>query len=263
MLIDSHCHLDFPDFTERMDEVMENAAKNGVQQMITISTRVRQVEKLINIADHWRNVFFTIGTHPHNADEERDIKTEELLEIATHQKCVGLGEAGLDYYYNHSSADNQKRGFEVHIEAAQESKLPLVIHSRDAEKDTINILQKYMAQKEFKPLLHCFSASSWMADAALELGAYISFSGIATYKSAKEILEVASRVPCDKYLIETDAPYLAPVPMRGKKNEPAYVLHTAEHIAKAREIELEQLALETKTNTLRLFNKMPDLDEVR
>ncbi len=257
MLIDSHCHLDYPDLTSRLDEIISNAKANGVELMISISTKVHERQRLVEIAEIYDNVFFSIGTHPHHADKELDITAEQLVDLASHPKCVAIGEVGLDYFYDNAPVEAQKHGFHTHIEAARETGLPLVIHSRDAEKDTIDILEKEMAKGAFKPLMHCFSASQWLADEAVKLGGYISFSGIVTFKNSQSLRDTAATIPSDRYIVETDAPFLAPMPFRGKKNEPAFVKHTAEYVAEARGISFEQVCKETVQNTFDLFSKLP------
>lgn len=254
-LVDSHCHLDFPQFEDQFDDVMERAAQSGVGVMMTISTRIRQFEKLAKIVEAYDNIYCTIGTHPHNAAEEQDIPYEDLIGFCKHPKVIGIGEAGLDYYYDHSPRDVQAEVFRRHIRAARKAGLPLVIHSRDAEDDTAEILAHEMKQGAFKPLLHCFSSDIRLAKRGLELGCMFSFSGILTFKAAEPIRDAARLVPLDRVLVETDAPYLAPTPYRGKTNEPAFVAHTAAKLAEVKDVSLDELAKATTNNFFNLFTK--------
>ena len=256
-LVDSHCHLDFPGLTEDLDGVLSRASDAGVKLMVTISTRVRKFDTILEIAERYENVFCSVGTHPHNAAEEPDVTAQELIKLAAHPKVVGIGEAGLDYHYDNSPRDMQAAGFRVHIAAARETGLPLIIHSRSAEADTAAILEEEMEKGAFKPLLHCFSSGPELATRGLALGAYISFSGILTFKNAAEIQTVAQSAPLDRLLVETDAPYLAPQPHRGKPNEPAYVVHTAEKLADLRNLDAGEIAKITSDNFFRLFSKVP------
>lgn len=255
MLVDSHCHLDFPDFEEGLDALLANAAGEGIGHCLTISTRVRKFQQILAIAEAHENVTCTIGTHPHNAAEEVDITLEEIVGPSAHPKVVGIGEAGLDYYYDRSPRDIQEKVFRRHIHAAQETGLPLVIHTRDADEDMAAILEDEMGKGTFNAILHCFSASKWLAQKGLDLGLHISFSGILTFKKSEEIREVAAMAPADRILVETDAPYLAPVPRRGKRNEPAYVRHTAKVLAETRGVSLEDVAAQTTANFFDLFKK--------
>ncbi len=257
LVVDSHCHLDYEGLTERLPEVLANAEAAGVGLMVSIGTRVRRFERLLLIAEENPNVFCTIGTHPHNAHEELDVTVADLVEIARHPKVVGIGEAGLDYHYDLSPRAAQEQGFRTHIAAARESGLPLVIHAREADEDTASILEEEMKMGAFKPLLHCFTASMELARRGLAVGAYVSFSGILTYKSAENLREVAAEVPLDRLLVETDSPYLAPVPFRGKSNEPAYVVKTLQQLASTKGVALEAMAKMTNDNFFRLFSKIP------
>lgn len=256
-VIDSHCHLDYPGLAEDLGSVLARADGAGVSLLLSIGTRVRKFEPILAIAERHDNVFCTIGTHPHNAAEEPDVTAEELIELARHPKVVGIGEAGLDYHYDHSPRDQQAASFRVHIRAARETGLPLVIHSREAENDTAAILEEEMRKGAFKPLLHCFSSKMELAERGLKLGAYVSFSGILTYKNAEDIRAVARNVPMDRLLVETDAPYLAPVPYRGKTNEPAFVVKTLEKLAEVKDVVPEQMAAVTSRNFFALFDKVP------
>ncbi len=257
MLIDTHCHLDFPELAADMDGVLQRTRAANVQQLITISTRIGQFGKLLEIVEYYPNVFCTVGTHPHNAAEEDGISAEEIVELAQHPKVVGIGEAGLDYHYDHSPRDAQARGFRAHIQAARETGLPIVIHAREADRDIGDILEEEMGKGAFGGVLHCFSSGIELARRGLALGLYISFSGILTFKNAKDIQAIAVEAPEDRLLVETDAPYLAPVPYRGKSNEPAYVEHTARFLAGLRKTGFEDIARITTNNALTLFSKMP------
>lgn len=255
MLIDSHCHLDFDALSADLDGVIARMGNAGVSGCVTISTRVEQFEKLKAISEAYDNIWCSIGTHPHNADAELHIHTEELLRLAEHPKCVAIGEAGLDYHYDNAPRDAQETGFRRHIAAARISGLPLVIHSRSADEDMIAILEEETGKGAFPFVLHCFSSGAELARRGLALGGYVSFSGIVTFKNAAEIQEVAQFVPADRILVETDAPYLAPIPHRGQSNEPAFVRHTAEKLAELRGVDLETLADQTTGNFGRLFAK--------
>jgi len=255
MLIDSHCHLDFDSLSNDLDGVMARAAAAGVTGMVTISTRVDNFSTYAGLAERFANVWCSVGTHPHNADQELHIQTDDLVRLSAHERCVAIGEAGLDYFYDNAPRDAQAESFRRHIAAARLTNLPLVIHSRQADEDMAAILEAESGQGAFPFLLHCFSSGIDLARRALALGGYISFSGIVTFKNAEEIREVARIVPADRYLVETDAPYLAPVPHRGQSNEPSFVRHTAEKVAELRGISLEQLGRETTANFGRLFSK--------
>lgn len=257
MLIDSHCHLDFPDFAPERDKVVERARAAGLRRMITISTRADAFAAISEIADAYDDVFCTVGTHPHQAHEEAEVTEDHLLALARHPKCVGIGEAGLDYHYDKAPRDIAARVFRTHIGAARTSGLPIVIHARDADADVAAILSDEMEKGAFKGLLHCFTASSALAEAALSLGLFISFSGVLTFKNSQTLRDIARTVPMDRLLVETDAPFLAPVPYRGKRNEPAFVAATAKTLAEVKGVSLETIAEETSANALRLFNKMP------
>jgi TatD DNase family protein len=261
MLIDSHCHLDFPDFAAERDAIVARARAAGVGRLITISTHVGRYATYREIAEAYDNVWFTVGTHPHQAHEEPEAPVAQLVELARHPRCVAIGEAGLDYHYDRSPRDVAARVFRNHIAAARESGLPLVIHARDADADVAAILRDEMGKGTFKALLHCFTASRMLAETGLELGLSVSFSGVITFKNSQELREIARDVPLDRLLVETDAPFLAPVPYRGKRNEPAYVAATAAVLAEVKGVSAEELARATTANVLRLFSKMPPLSE--
>ncbi len=257
MLVDSHCHLDFPDFTAELDQVVERAAAAGVGTMVTISTRVRRFDAVKAIAERFDNVYCSVGTHPHNAHEELDLTSDDLVKIAEHPKVVAIGEAGLDYHYDNSPRDAQTAGLRTHIAAARKSGLPLVIHAREADADLAAILQEEMRKGAFPAVLHCFSSSRALAETGVALGHYVSFSGIVTFKNSQGIRDIARDLPADRILVETDAPFLAPPPHRGKRNEPAYVAETAAVLAKTRGVSPEEIADQTTENFFRLFTKVP------
>lgn len=258
MLVDSHCHLDFPDFTEELDDIVTRAEAAGLGRMVTICTRVRKFPQVLAVADRFENVFCSVGTHPHNAHEELDITTQEIIELSKHPKVVAIGEAGLDYFYQKDHAKAQAEGLRNHIAAARETGLPLVIHSRDADDDMIAILREESEEGAFPFVLHCFSSGRALAETGVELGGYVSLSGILTFKNSQEIRDIASDVPMDRLLVETDAPYLAPMPYRGKRNEPSYVVETAKVLAETKSVSVDETWQATTDNFFRLFNKVPD-----
>lgn len=257
MLVDSHCHLDFPDFAEERDAVIARALAAGVERMVTISTRVKRFPGVLEIAESHEAVYCSVGTHPHNAAEELDVAADELIRLAAHPKVVAIGEAGLDYFYDRSPRGAQAQGFRTHIAAARETGLPLVIHSRDADDDMAAILEEETGKGAFPFILHCFSSGRELAEAGVKLGGYVSFSGILTFKKSEELRDIAKGVPHDRLLVETDAPYLAPIPFRGKRNEPAHVVHTAAVLGETIGVGADEIAAITTDNFFRLFTKMP------
>jgi TatD DNase family protein len=259
MLIDSHCHLDFADFAGDRDAVIARAKARGIARMITISTRVQRFANIAAIADSDPDIFCTIGTHPHQAHEEPEASVEELVRLARHPKCVGIGEAGLDYHYDRAPRDVAARVFRTHIAAARQSGLPLVIHARDADTDIAGILKDEMGNGAFTAVLHCFTAGRELAETGVALGLCVSFSGVVTFKNSQELREIARGVPLDRMLVETDAPFLAPVPNRGKRNEPAFVADTARVLAEIKCVSEAEFARATTANVQRLFSKMPPL----
>ena len=256
-LVDSHCHLDFPDFEGELDAVVARAETAGIGRMVTISTRVRQHDRILAITERFANVFCSVGTHPHNAHEELDVTAADLVARSAHPKVVAIGEAGLDYHYDLSPRDAQAQGLRTHIAAARETQLPLVIHCREADADMARILREEMGKKPFPAVLHCFTGSRDLAFAGIELGCYVSFSGIVTFKKSDELRSIAADLPADRILVETDAPYLAPGKFRGKRNEPAYVTETAKVLAHVRGISVDDAARLTTENFFRLFSKVP------
>jgi TatD DNase family protein len=257
MLVDSHCHLDFPDFANELDAIVARAEAAGVGRMVTISTRVRQVEKLLPITARFPNVYCSVGTHPHHADEEDGISAAELIELTKHPKVVALGEAGLDYFYDNGSPDAQERGFRAHIAAARATDLPLVIHTREADEDCGRILEDEMSKGAFRAVLHCYTGGRELAMKAIDLGLLISFTGILTFKKSQALRDLAAELPADRIMVETDAPYLAPGKYRGKRNEPSYVVETAKVLAETRGVSVDELARQTTANFFRLFSKVP------
>src|SRR6516225_1623928 len=257
MLVDSHCHLDFPDFSGDLDAIVARAAQAGIGRIVTISTRVRRLSELIAIAKRFPNVYCSVGTHPHHADEEDGIAPEELIELTGHPKVVALGEAGLDYFYDNGSPQAQARGFRAHIAAARATGLPLVVHTRDADEDCGRILQEEAAKGPFRAVLHCYTSGRGLAMKAIELGLYIGFTGILTFKKSEALRALAAELPADRIMVETDAPYLAPGKFRGKRNEPAYVVEVAKVLAEARGVSLEEISRQTTENFFRLFSKVP------
>ncbi|GAB6053609.1 TatD family hydrolase [Magnetospira thiophila] len=261
-LIDSHCHLDFPDFDGELEAVLARAAEAGVGLMLTICTHVTRFDQVCVLAEAHDNIYCTVGIHPHNAASEPEVTAEHLLRLADHPKVVGLGETGLDYFYEHAPREAQQRSFRAHIEAARVSGLPLVIHSRDADEDMISILEEEHQKGAFPGLVHCFSSGPELAQHALDLGFYLSLSGIITFKAAESLRDTVRHVPMDRLLVETDSPYLAPIPKRGKRNEPAYVAHTANKLADIMGVTPEQLYETTSYNFHRLFTKVPSGQQV-
>ncbi len=256
MLVDSHCHLDFPDYAGKVDEVLARARAAGVTVCISIGTELKRFPGVKAVAEANPDVWCSVGVHPHESEKELLDDEAALVAEAAHPKVVGIGETGLDYYYEHSPRQPQQANFRSHIAAARRTGLPVIVHTRDAEDDTIAILREEMAKGPFTGLIHCFTGTQKLADAALELGFYISVSGIATFKNSAALRDVIKSVPLDRLLVETDAPYLAPVPHRGKTNEPAFVVHTAAMLAELKSVPETELAAATTENFFRLFSKV-------
>lgn len=256
MLVDSHCHLDYyEEEGGELDAVVERARSAGVGTLLTIGTRISRFDEVRRIAERYENVYCSIGVHPHEAASEPDVDVARIVELCEHPKVVGVGEAGLDFYYDRSPRDRQAQVFQTHIEAAIATGLPLIVHSRDADADTARMLVGGAEKGPLRGLIHCFSTTRQLSDKAVEIGMSISLSGIITFKNAAELREIAQEIPIERLLVETDAPYLAPVPFRGKRNEPAYVTHTAKHLAELRGVAVEELAAATTANFFRLFTK--------
>jgi TatD DNase family protein len=255
MFIDSHCHLNYKGLIEDQAAVLERARAAGVSTMLNISTRESEWDAVLATAEREDDVWASVGIHPHEADSHAHIDTAKLVARAAHPRVVAIGESGLDYYYDHSDRAQQRTSFRAHIAAARETQLPLIVHTRDAEDDTAEILTEETGKGPFPGVIHCFTASQDFADKALALGLYISISGIVTFKNAKDLQASAATIPEDRLLIETDAPFLAPVPHRGKTGEPAFVADTARFLAELRGVSVEQLAATTSANFRRLFAK--------
>ena len=257
MLIDSHCHLDFPDFAVELDAVVERARAAGIGRMVTICTRVRRHGEVLAIANRFADVYCSVGTHPHYAHEEADVRAADLVARTRHPKVVALGEAGLDYHYDNAPRDAQERGFRTHIAAARQTGLPLVIHAREADDDVARILEEETGRGPFPAVLHCFTGGPDLARRAITLGHFISFTGILTFKNSTALRAIAAELPADRILLETDAPYLAPGRYRGKRNEPAFVVETANTLAEVRGVSFDAIAQQTTENFFRLFAKVP------
>ncbi|MBK1697991.1 TatD family hydrolase [Rhodovibrio salinarum] len=255
MLVDSHCHLDMIAEHQDLDEVVGRARRAGVQTMVTISTTLSGWDRVKEIAENYENVWCSVGVHPHEAGPEGQSAPDKLIELAQHPRVVAIGESGLDYHYDNSPRQAQAESFRAHIVAARATGLPLIVHTREADEDTALILREGYEQGPFSCVMHCFSSGMGLAEAALDLGFYISMSGIATFKKAEEIRDVAKMVPADKLLVETDAPYLAPVPRRGKPNEPSYVSYTADSLCETLGLERAELERRTTDNFFRLFSR--------
>jgi TatD DNase family protein len=257
MLIDSHCHLDFPDFAAELDAVVARARAAGIARLVTICTRVRKFPQVLAVAEKFPEIFCSVGTHPHNAHEELDIDAKALIALTKNPKVVAIGEAGLDYHYDKSPRDAQAQGFRQHIAAARETGLPLVIHSREADADMARILEEETGKGAFPAVLHCYTGGRDLAFRAIELGLYIGFTGILTFKNGQDLRDLAKDLPAERILVETDAPYLAPLPYRGKRNEPAFVVETAKVLAATRGVSADEIARQTTDNFFRLFSKVP------
>jgi TatD DNase family protein len=257
MLVDSHCHLDFPEFDNELEAILSRAKDRGVHRLVSIGTRSSHFSKIISLAEKYEEIYCTIGIHPHESEKETLITFDDLLSYGAHPKVIGIGETGLDYFYDHSPRDIQKKSFLTHIEAARQLKLPLIIHTREADEDTVGILTDEYKKGHFTGLIHCFSATKNLAEAMLAIGFYISVSGIITFNKADHLREIISDIPIDRLLVETDSPFLAPVPQRGKRNEPSFVVHTAQKLAMIKNLSLIEIAQKTTENFYRLFTKVP------
>ena len=257
MLIDSHCHLNYPGLVENQQAVLERARAAGVSLMVAIGTKRAEWAEVTALAEREADVYATVGIHPHEAERHPDVEAAELVAASHHPKVIGIGETGLDYFYDKSPRERQQDNFRAHIRASQHTGLPLIVHTRDAETDTLEIMKEAMGQGPFTGVIHCFTASQSFADQALALGFYISLSGILTFKNATDLQATASTLPLNRVLVETDSPYLAPVPMRGKACEPAFVVHTNAMLAKLQNHTAEQMAAITTANFYALFTKAP------
>ncbi|MEH6700474.1 TatD family hydrolase [Parasphingorhabdus sp.] len=255
MLVDSHCHLNYKGLVEEQPDVLERARQSGVTAMLNISTRESEWRDIVATAEREPDVWASIGIHPHEADSHPDVDLAKLVEEAAHPRVVAIGETGLDYFYDHSDRERQRQSFRTHIHAARETGLPIIVHTRDAEADTAEIMAEEMEQGAYSGVIHCFTASEDFAQKALAMGLYISISGIVTFKNAKDLKETAAKLPADRLLVETDAPFLAPVPHRGKTGEPAFVADTARYLAELRGEEYAELCETTARNFYQLFTK--------
>ena len=255
MLVDSHCHLDFPDFAPEREEVIARARRAGVGTMLTICTKVTEFERVRGIAEAHPDIWCSVGIHPHEAAHQPATQTATLIELARHEKVVGIGETGLDFHYDHSPRDRQEEVFRAHAAAARATGLPLIVHTRNADERTGEMLEQAAGEGPLTGVIHCFSSGRQLAEKAIDLGFHISLSGIVTFKKAEELRAIAADLPLDRILVETDAPYLAPIPYRGKRNEPAYVVHTAAIVAELKGIPAAELAERTSENFFRLFAK--------
>lgn len=255
MLVDSHCHLDFPEFAADMDGTVERARAAGVEAMVTICTRPSRLPEVLAIAERYPQVWCAVGTHPQQVAEEGVLSVDEIVALAQHPKIIGIGETGLDYFYDRSPRDQQRQSFLNHIEAAKLLDLPFIVHARDADADTADIITETCAAGSIRGLLHCFSSGPQLAEVAIKHGLYMSLAGIVTFKTAEALRTIVSATPLDRLLVETDSPFLAPVPMRGKRNEPAFVVHTAATIAKLKGVGIDAFGQATTDNFYRLFDK--------
>ncbi len=257
MIIDSHCHLDYEPMCNSLKETVERAKNDGVKFLLTISTKDKSFSKILEIVGKFDNVFGSYGIHPHEAKSHKEIKSEDIIKkINLSNKIIGIGETGLDFYYNHSNKLDQIRCFEQHIEAAQELNKPIIVHTRSAEKETFEILKKKINEKNFKILIHCFTGSKEFAFKLIDLGAYISASGVVTFNKSKDLASVFKNLPNNKILVETDAPYLAPVPLRGKSNEPSFIIHTVKFLSELKGISFDEFSKITSDNFFNLFGKL-------
>ncbi|MZR30435.1 TatD family hydrolase [Sneathiella litorea] len=257
MLVDSHCHLNFEQLSSELDEVVARARAVGVGHMLTIGTKLREFDSVRTIAERYDDIHCTVGVHPHEAESEGDeVTAAKLVELSKHPKVVGIGETGLDYFYEHAPRDLQEKSFRLHIEAARETGLPIIVHTRNADADTVKILHEEYEKGPFTGVIHCFSSGWEVAEKSMEIGIYISISGIVTFKASDELREHVRNIPVEKLLVETDSPYLAPVPKRGKTNEPSFVAHTAAKVAELKELDPDRLAAITTDNFFNLFNKI-------
>lgn len=255
MLVDSHCHLDFPEFAAELDAVVQRARDVGVKTCVSIGTTLEKFPGVLAVTERFDDVWCSVGIHPHEAEPELISGPEPLIERAQHTKVVGIGETGLDFHYNHSPREPQIANFRAHIAAARELKLPVIVHTRNADPETVEILRDEVGKGAFAGLIHCFTGTQMLADAALDMGFCISVSGIATFKKSDELRAVLKTVPLDRLLVETDAPYLAPMPYRSKRNEPSFVVNTAAMLAELKGVSADELANATTDNFFRLFTK--------
>ena len=259
MLIDSHCHLNFPDFKDDFNDVLERSEEAGVKVLQTICTKLSEFPDVLSISKKHANIYCSIGIHPHNVSSEPEFSPVEIIEVASAEgKIIGIGETGLDYYYEHSPRELQKESFRKHISVSRETGLPVIIHSRDADKDTASLLRSEFEKGSFPGVIHCFNGSKEVAQAALDCGLFISLAGIVTFKNANSLRDTVKDLPADRLLVETDAPFLAPVPKRGKRNEPSFVRYTADFAAGLLELDSQKFAIQTSKNFISLFRRVSD-----
>ena len=252
-IVDSHCHLNFPQFKGKLDEIIKRALDKGIYRMLTISTKLNEINDLQSISKSYSEVYNSAGVHPHECKNYQDLSLNDLLKHTKNNKCIGVGESGLDFYYENSPKELQIKLFKIHIEAARETNLPLIVHTRNADIETIQLLKDEMQKGDFSGLIHCFSTSKELAEEAINLGFYISLSGIITFDKSNELRNIVKDLPLDKLLVETDAPYLAPEPFRGKPNEPSYVIHTVKMLADLKQVDFQTIAEKTTENFNSLF----------
>ncbi len=257
MIIDSHCHLNYEPMSLSLKDTIERANNDGVKYLLTISTEDKSFEKILKIIQEFECVYGTYGIHPHEAKNHNQIKADDIIKkVKSDKKIIGIGESGLDFYYNYSEKVDQIKCFEEHITAAQELQIPIIVHTRNAEKETLEIIKKKKIERDFKVLIHCFTGSKDFAFKLLDLGSYISASGVVTFKKSQDLANTFKEIPADRMLVETDAPYLAPVPLRGKPNEPSYIIHTVKFLSKLKEISFADLSNTTSKNFFTLFGKL-------
>jgi TatD DNase family protein len=255
MIIDSHCHLDYPILYDQLDKVIARAKQSNIKYLLTICTTLNSFNKIKTIIDKYENIYGTFGIHPHETKNSLQIDSKYISNLKKkHTKIVGIGETGLDYYYNHSSKDIQKKSFINHIKAAIELNIPVIVHSRNAEKDTYEILKSEKKNSNLKVLIHCFTGSKEFAKKLIDIGCYISLSGIITFKNSQDLIDAVSIIPLERLLVETDAPYLSPAPNRGKSNEPSYILHTVKKLSEIKNVSIDTIESKTSNNFINLFN---------
>ncbi len=257
MIIDSHCHLTYEPMSESLHETIERANRDGVKYILTISTEDKSFNKILKIVEEHNSVYGTYGIHPHEAKSHQYVKCKDIINrVSQNKKIIGIGETGLDFYYNHSEKKDQICSFEEHISAAQEKNLPLIVHTRSAENETLEILKKYLKIKDTKILIHCFTGTREFAFKLIDLGAYISASGVVTFNKSQELANTFKDIPNNKILVETDAPYLAPVPLRGKPNEPSFIIHTVKFLSEIKKLSFDEFSQITTNNFFNLFGKL-------
>ncbi len=257
MIIDSHCHLTYEPMSSSLDETIRRANQEGIDYMLTISTEDKSFNNILEILKKYKSVYGSYGIHPHEAKKHKNIKSEIIIDkVKKNKKIIGIGESGLDFYYNHSDKKDQIDLFLEHIDASQQTTLPIIVHTRSAEQETLDILKRSVKKNNLKILIHCFTGSREFAFKLLDLGAYISASGVITFKKSQDLANTFKDIPLDRLLVETDAPYLAPVPLRGKQNEPSYIIHTVKFLSELKNISFEKMSSLTSQNFLKLFGNL-------